>query len=55
MVPCDFIDLTEGEAFPICELVGCLYLTGDTRMTITERLVEAVEEQIADPSVSLLD
>lgn len=54
MVPSDFIDLTQGEASLICHLVGTASVSDDTRMTITERLVEAVEDEIAVPSSDFL-
>ena len=52
MVPCDFIDLTENEAFLICELVGGEYLGHDTRVTISELLAETVEGAIEDCSTT---
>ncbi len=55
MVPCDFIDLTEGEAFLICEMVGGEYLTADSRMTITERLAETVGDEGGNTSGFMLD
>ncbi len=55
MVPRDFIDLTEGEAFLICEMVGGLYIGNDSRLTISERLAVTVEAEGADTSGFMLD
>lgn len=51
----DFLDLTDGEGALICELVGGEYISGDSRMTALERLVDAVESDGEDTSAFLLD
>ena len=55
MVPRDFIDLTEGEAFLICEIEVALYMGHDSRLTITELLALTVEDVGADTDGLILD
>lgn len=40
----DFLSLTPSEAALICEVVGGLYMSGDSRLTVTERLVQALDD-----------
>ncbi len=55
LVPREFLPLTEGQAFLICELVGGEYLTGDSRLTLAQRLSDAVDDDWSDKGGFILD
>ncbi len=51
----NFLTLTEGEACLICEVIGGEYMTRDSRLTILERLISAIDEDWQDTSIFFLE
>ena len=55
MLPKEFIALSQGEAFLICELFGGEYLAKDSSRSLTDRLTHATAADWSDKDAFILE